>query len=283
MRLGRSKGKDMDIDEYTKKMAELFSRNEWLSPSDKKSLDKLIRFGECINDESKNMIYDLMLKYKKIPWTNYINLLIEIIDNLPLAKFHKIKSFYVLPIIQECDKGKPKSSTTVAYAFKSPEISENIFFENKKMIVNDIKGIPQNINKSSTSNVILVDDFVGTGESALTFLEENEYIKNINKDKIFFIFIAGMQDGIKRIQEKGYTVFCSYIQEKGIDSIPNLNKKQEYILLMEKLETSYSIKENVKFGYGHSEALISLVRTPNNTFPIFWDGKKNIYAPFERK
>ena len=51
---------------------------------------------------------------------------------------------------------------------------------------------------------------------------------------------------------------------------------------MQDLENKFQFKDYVKFGYGQSEGLISLIRTPNNTFPIFWDGENNKNAPFER-
>lgn len=63
-------------------------------------------------------------------------------------------------------------------------------------------------------------------------------------------------------------------------------------ILEQKLELMKSIESKIpkvgkfSFGYEKSEALVTLMRTPNNTFPIFWKdcthkGQK-LKAPFPR-
>jgi len=41
------------------------------------------------------------------------------------------------------------------------------------------------------------------------------------------------------------------------------------------------LEEKFKFGYEGSEALVSMIRCPNNTFPIYWyiEG----VSPYERE
>jgi hypothetical protein len=55
---------------------------------------------------------------------------------------------------------------------------------------------------------------------------------------------------------------------------------------MSEIEEMLAISSKFKFGYKKSEALISLDRTPNNTFPLFWCKKKrdgeSWCAPFYR-
>ena len=55
---------------------------------------------------------------------------------------------------------------------------------------------------------------------------------------------------------------------------------------MKKIENKIPKVSKYRMGYEKSEALISLMRTPNNTFPIFWKGiiSKGIEidAPFQR-
>ena len=48
---------------------------------------------------------------------------------------------------------------------------------------------------------------------------------------------------------------------------------------MTDIEAAYNIKD-FNFGYGGSEALICLKRCPNNTFPIYWHGKKSPYSRY---
>ena len=59
--------------------------------------------------------------------------------------------------------------------------------------------------------------------------------------------------------------------------------KKNNIKLMTQIENKLKIDKNFSFGYNRSEALISLIKTPNNTFPVFWfTNKKHNVAPFLR-
>jgi hypothetical protein len=52
---------------------------------------------------------------------------------------------------------------------------------------------------------------------------------------------------------------------------------------MEHIEKNLDIPDDYLFGYKKSEALVTMIRTPNNTFPVFWYNKKNEdNAPFPR-
>ena len=40
----------------------------------------------------------------------------------------------------------------------------------------------------------------------------------------------------------------------------------------------------MQLGYANTESLVAMIKTPNNTFPVYWyEHKKNSYAPFVRK
>jgi hypothetical protein len=52
---------------------------------------------------------------------------------------------------------------------------------------------------------------------------------------------------------------------------------------MKKIEEKLNVEKKYLFGYKRSEALISLIRTPNNTFPVFWKTyQHNNIVPFSR-
>lgn len=39
------------------------------------------------------------------------------------------------------------------------------------------------------------------------------------------------------------------------------------------------VNEEFQFGYDHSEALVKMIRTPNNTFPVYWLQKRGGAVP----
>ena len=53
---------------------------------------------------------------------------------------------------------------------------------------------------------------------------------------------------------------------------------------MKRIEHELGVSEEYEFGYGKSEGLVTLIRTPNNTFPVFWyEPSSDNLAPFVRK
>jgi hypothetical protein len=51
---------------------------------------------------------------------------------------------------------------------------------------------------------------------------------------------------------------------------------------MKDIEKKINIRGEFSLGYKQSESLISMIRTPNNTFPVFWEKNDFFKPPFER-
>ena len=136
------------------------------------------------------------------------------------------------------------------------------------------------IMKDGNFIVCLIDDFIGTGETAFSatqfFMD-----KNILNNNIAIVSLVAMKVGYNYLKTEGLEVFYSILKEKGIsDSYRNVEKET---LIMQRIEQKIGVKPSFKFGYGQSEALVRMIHTPNNTFPIYWlYNKKNEYAPFPR-
>lgn len=69
---------------------------------------------------------------------------------------------------------------------------------------------------------------------------------------------------------------------KGITDNYTEEELSEKLMLMNTIESKIKVHKNEKLGFKGSEALISLIRTPNNTFPVFWKERKGRKAPFPR-
>ena len=89
-----------------------------------------------------------------------------------------------------------------------------------------------------------------------------------------------MNEGVKILNSNGYTVYSAVQCNKGLSE----NGTIEQIEMMKSIEDQIRIDEVFRFGYHSSEALVKMMRTPNNTFPIYWFHKRNRnkYAPFPR-
>lgn len=134
----------------------------------------------------------------------------------------------------------------------------------------------------SNSNVILFDDFIGSGTKICRKLEY--FLNKIKERKVRIPFLmvvsfAAMEFGIQKIKkEYSVHVFAPKKIKRGITDYNNehdtIEKKEIMLSLEEKLKPKFKglkLKQH-KFGYKESEALFGFhgKNCPNNVFPIFW-------------
>jgi hypothetical protein len=123
--------------------------------------------------------------------------------------------------------------------------------------------------------LVLVDDFVGTGDklaTKITRLRENPKTKTY---QIFVVTFGGMDAGLTRIADLVNNNIYTYIAlDKTLSSIrPSAlaNKLKDGMTSLESLIFS-DPKSDYSFGYKQSEASFFLegCNIPNNVFPILW-------------
>ena len=132
--------------------------------------------------------------------------------------------------------------------------------------------------------VILLDDYIGSGETAISAIEWFMKCHNVPSKQIVIISIAAQEIGIQQVQDKmGVAVFSSLHFKRGISDYYVGEQLDTYTRIMTRIENKLNVADKDRFGYNQSEALISLIRTPNNTFPVFWKTYgKNKIVPFPR-
>ncbi len=141
----------------------------------------------------------------------------------------------------------------------------------KKRLITNIDNFKELLSKDSTiSNIIFIDDFVGTGEKIEKFIKK---IKNIfPKHNYYFCTIASMKQSKNILDSMNIHYFSHQWLDKGISDYFIGQQLTESILTMTELEKKLNDLDNIyHFGYKKSETLYSYgYNTPNNTFPIFW-------------
>lgn len=139
--------------------------------------------------------------------------------------------------------------------------------------------------KDEPYKVILLDDFVGTGGSALKLYEEVK--GNMPKGSMYYcLCVACMGRGAKRLEDEGIIVLGdnhkpAFAYRQSVFGYP---AKMKYIKgFAEKYGTLlYAKRPYVKgmdlyvgpLGYGNCQSLVVFDHTtPNNTLPILWESK----------
>jgi len=82
------------------------------------------------------------------------------------------------------------------------------------------------------------------------------------------------------LKELNVETYATHVLNKAISSVTDDAERQRQSSLMDSIEGRLEkFNAENRFGYRGSEALVSLERCPNNTFPAYWLTKD---APFYR-
>ncbi|WP_315112544.1 phosphoribosyltransferase [Clostridium intestinale] len=291
--------KDYKITPYIiEKATEVFNKNKWNIKQNEteEQINWQMRFNmycsmlSRLDKPQQELVLELTQDYEYISSSNYMAQLYLLLTKLYKENYENIKQYnkvYVMPLIAPNDKAlnKVKSSTHLAYLFFVTELAYNEYIKGIDFIrIEKLDALPKGINSKCGSIIFLVDDFIGTGDTALDALKELKDA-GISNNKIIIVSILGMSLGIDKLRKMGIKVFSLFIKDRGITDKYDGKELEQKKAIMRSIEEDMNIVTKLNFGYQGSEALVTMARTPNNTFPVFWDtGKKNQYiAPFPRR
>lgn len=232
----------------------------------------IMKLSEQLSDEQFSLMIKLIEKFEIFRYETcaykVINQ-IEIVWNYIYTHFQERKNIVIAPCIKNSDKKKVKSALAYVYPsyhkFRELAMEDDSTFINSTIDLQDSKFIDLN----RVNILIVVDDFIGTGDTMSQFLYERKSIVE-NFQHIFAISAAILKTGHQYLSTKNIKIFADTILTKGISDnkdICDINRAKE---LMKEIEKKLCISKSLSLGYKQSEATISLVRTPNNTFPVFW-------------
>lgn len=268
----------------------VFINNKWELECSNDSIDRFNRFCALLSlleNEEQKLVIELTKRFYKITCNEYLAFFYQLIStNSDLAKeLNKYKRVLFLPLLAPKDFKKSKSSRHVWYLLQSEEIVFNKTFKDKKLEfldINEVSGISTTLTKDD--KIVLVDDYIGSGKTAKEAIEWLNKKYNIGYGKIMALALSAQESGINFLNENGVKVYANFIFKRGITDYYFNDELTNNIKIMRNIEKKLNIK-NFNFGYKKSEALISLIRTPNNTFPVFWwpHLKNNTQPPFHRE
>lgn len=269
------------------KLVEIFKFKSWEIENDSNDVSTFNRFCSTLSgltDEEQMLTLELTERFIRIlpeEYTSYLKKVLVSLVSDTEADITKFKNIYIAPLISPLDFGKPKSSIVVQYYIRSlmSNISE---LASKNIVLTEGLNVVSGQINNDKSILLLVDDFVGTGGTACEAIKYLMDDKSIDKEKIVVLSIAALQIGVTRLEDLKVPIYTELISNKGITDFYPSDIVQEKIVIMESIEEKIKAHDNEKLGYMGSEALITLARTPNNTFPVFWKQKNNKKAPFPR-
>lgn len=258
------------------------------SPAFPKTFNDFCVMMNLLDNEKQDMLIFLLGDYIKKGLVDYS----KDLYNLFLTVNEELKDKSRICFLPMVNTIKSNSSQYVAYLAKGLVFRK--IFKNKIVASElddiSISNLVKKINESKIDYCIFLDDFIGTGDTAEGELKK--YLEaGLKPEKIIIISIVIQKNGLEILQKKYYRVFFAKLVSRGISDNNELSKEEriDFLRIMGEIEDIINVKNGHKhrFGYKKSEALVTMMRTPTNTFPIFWrpNGKKSeggIIAPFPR-
>ncbi len=232
-----------------------------------------------LTPEQRKLIISLTENFLWIQENAYIKHFSVAFDSFVASyDFTRGRKIYICPLLPEEDFGKSKGSVSLLYLVKAHLNAIQHKYSDFSITYADSPNLVDLDLIKNSYTLCLIDDFIGTGETVERatkyFLE-----RDISEDMITIVSLVSMKAGISDLNIKGYSTYTDISCDKGISCTGDKTK----IELMKNIEATIRVSDDFKFGYKGSEALVKMMRTPNNTFPIYWlRNKKNKFAPFPR-
>ena len=278
-------------DKYIERLEKIFEEKKWEIGEKETSYFDIFckRLAKLKSDKDREFILELTEDYLLVTLEKYEEFLI-----LAIEKFFKeesktletVDTIHVCPLIKKDDSDKIKSSKVMLYLLQGIFLKNTFlkYFDKKQLLLyNKIEDLENNEDK--IKYLILIDDYIGSGETALTCIGTLKQNKNINIESYSIITLVIQKKALNFItsQEKDIKIYFATEREQGITDKYPPNEIKNKIEQMKNISKMFISNEKMYLGYNDSEGLVSMIRTPNNTFPFYWYEKKKGHAPFSRE
>jgi hypothetical protein len=264
---------NVTIDDVAR-LSVIFAQKKWkidenLPGKDTTVFERFIKLMEKFNPEERDLLFFQIERFVRIEFVEYVESLNRIADEL--CKSDNFDKIIVIPMKNRKDFAKQatKSGDLISYLLQT-------MLTARGKIVYTFTDISAKLIRSKlagdVSLIIGVDDFIGSGKTAIEFIENVEDLYKIYKPSIYVASICALDVGYNRIKEKTENVFVDVRVNRGISDVAEWDEKTkiQQKIVMTGIESNIRIGDEYKFGFMKSEALVKMIRTPNNTFPIYW-------------
>ena len=281
-------------EKFVIELAAIFNDQNWEieeSTNDEYSIFDIFckRLEDLETDADRELMIELTRKYLVVGAGEYYNYMFDVFKkfiNCNRDVMMDIDTIHIFPVQDKDYPEKTKSGNMMCYLFQGLLMRRFDVFRNKRVrIIETFDGLVK--HKDDIKCLLVVDDFVGSGDTLLGCVNSIEE-KGIEKEKIKVLTLVLQECGKKVADEYGVEIYTSVLRNKGITDNYSEQEAQEKKEQMKRISKRFKVKDkNLYLGYKESEGLVSMIKTPNNTFPFYWyegkrEGKLSL-APFPRR
>lgn len=255
---------------------QLFNHKGWLIDEKNKSslYNRFRRTYEKFDTEERKLLINLSYQYEMVPLSQYQTLLTKVLSNTVKNHLGQKQTIYVYPIKKKVHNDYVKSADVVTYLCNGTNIRYIDELSKKEFVcLGSLERVKEKKPNILKSKLVIVDDFIGSGNYATDVV--NEIITlDIPVEQIVIVTLYITQNALDRVQNLSCGVEYGEVIESCISKLTASEKE-----ILARMEQAIGVDAEFSFGYSHSGALISLIRTPNNTLPVFWKTNGRAYTP----
>lgn len=281
-------------EKFVIELAAIFNDQNWEieeSTNDEYSIFDIFckRLEDLETDADRELMIELTRKYLVVGAGEYYKYMFDVFKkfiNCNRDVMMDIDTIHIFPVQDKDYPEKTKSGNMMCYLFQGLLMRRFDVFRNKRVrIIETFDGLVK--HKDDIKCLLVVDDFVGSGDTLLGCVNSIEE-KGIEKEKIKVLTLVLQECGKKVADEYGVEIYTSVLRNKGITDNYSEQEAQEKKEQMKRISKRFKVKDkSLYLGYKESEGLVSMIKTPNNTFPFYWyegkrEGKLSL-APFPRR
>lgn len=274
--------------ESISQLNKIFKNKNWSERDiDEYVFDNFCKLLDNVKESERELIIELVEKYQWISFADYPEKILATLESVENEKTASLKTIYLFPVIKPEDEGGFKSGQFLIYQIKAFRKHLKKYSKIKFKYVSKFETLTDSgFELKENETIYLIDDYIGSGETLNACLDVIKSNKNITNEKLNIITIAIQKETANIIKEEGISIYTNYFSPKGLSDFHNSPILEEKIKIMLEIEKLIPGGSHFSLGYNNCEGLITLARTPDNTFPIFWMkyriGKEQFDAPFAR-
>ncbi len=280
-----------EITKYFNRLNKIFIKNKWFRTFDEAGFDDILtNFVEMIDelsDEEADLVLTLTEDYLYVDANTIQRYFRDIYSDISIELIASYGEIYLLPLRAPDKNQNTKSQSSVHYPAyhrlkqmcRQNGITENINIKSKDSMAT----LGNDLTDRGDCLIIFVDDFIGTGRSALKALSVYESNYKKSTDEIAVMCAVCQAEGNEKVKNEGFDVWTYNIRKKGVSDSKRVIDIGKAIEIMKGISARIIKNREYHLGFGSSEALVTMpFRTPNNTFPIYWVDNASRIAPFYR-
>lgn len=261
---------------------ELFAERGWQIESDKR-ID-FLKVTQCLSSltaAQSQLALDLLRDFQIFQYQDYEVLATDLVEKLePRLLASSSSEVVLIPLRSPADeqRGAVKSGAAVCYpiAQKLRELP-TLRTVRKVRSYDSVEAFAKTRASRSRATILLTDDFIGTGKSATDCIGHLKELAAVTGDEIVIAALVSMKRGIEAVKNAGAETVAAIEVNRGISDSPRFAEQPQMSLeTMLEVEAMLGVHADYSLGYQASEALVKMIRIPNNTFPVFWWNSRKV-------